>query len=208
MFDCDYRKGPENKYPAAQNDTEDAVLYVLAHPSVYDVNNITVSGSSAGGNMALSVSAHLGPQRIKGCVALYPAAVLAKPSEINRVLGRPQTKFRSGIVISSLVMKFFLWAYLKHDADVVERRCSPLFYDVSHYPKHVLIACGDADTLFEGCQRLADKLRSNGSQTHKLLRITGEAHEFNNFAEAPESFEWRDKFEAEAINLIRAARTT
>lgn len=210
VLDCDYRKAPEHKFPAAHNDTEDAVLYVLANPSLYDTKRITVGGSSAGGSMALSISAHLGPERIRGCFSLYPVTYITELERTKKTLIAPNPRFRSGIVIPDLVIKFFIRAYVGSDmSQINEPRLSPLYYDESRFPKHVFIACGDADSLYPNACKMLDKLHHHvGSElrsTRKMISIPQEAHEFNNFPEVDISYEWRHKVEDTAMGMIRAS---
>ncbi|KAF7974013.1 hypothetical protein HWV62_13519 [Athelia sp. TMB] len=79
VFDIDYRKAPEHLFPAALQDVEDVLVYIAASPEQFDASNIFVSGFSAGGNLALSTAASLGPERIKGVVGIY--APLDKQSD-------------------------------------------------------------------------------------------------------------------------------
>ncbi|KAK7959332.1 esterase/lipase [Apiospora aurea] len=56
VVDADYRKGPEDPFPAAMHDVEDALRWVAAQPDVYDVARVALSGFSAGGLLALVAS--------------------------------------------------------------------------------------------------------------------------------------------------------
>lgn len=210
VLDCDYRKGPENQFPAAHNDTEDAVFYVHANPKQFDVNRVTVGGSSAGACMALSLSARLGEQRVKGCFAMYPVTRLLPVERIHSSQHAISTTFRSGIVISDWAMKVFTLAYFTPKANMDDPRISPLLDEPSRFPKHVLLVCGEADTLYKGCRDFMVKITgsedgTNESMTRTFISIPNEAHEFNNFASVRESVEWRDKVEDSAIQMIRAA---
>lgn len=210
VLECDYRKAPENKYPAAHNDTEDAVLYVLANEHAYDTTRISVGGSSAGGNMALSLSARLGSERIKSCFALYPAAHLTHPERLDTVMGCVSDKFRSGVVIPHWCMKLFINAYTTPGTDMNDPRLSPMFYDASKFPKYVAVACGDADTLYRMSFDLMKKISGSASGTNvdgsrKFICVLNEAHEFNTFGRTRASQEERDRVEGEAINMIRAS---
>lgn len=210
VLECDYRKAPENKFPAAHNDTEDAVLYVLANDNVYDTNRISVGGSSAGGNMALSLSAHLGPERIKSCFALYPATQLVHPDRLDCIMGRANDEFRSGVVIPNWCMKLFINAYTTPETDMNDPRLSPIFYDASKFPKYVALACGDADTLYRMGFEFMKKITGSASGTNvdgsrRFICVPDEAHEFNTFYSARKSREERDMVEDEAISMIRAS---
>lgn len=209
VLDCDYRKAPEHKFPAAHEDTEDAVLYAIANPALYDAKRLTVGGSSAGGNMALSISAHLGPERVKGCFALYPAPSICRISEVNTTFKCTDPNYHSGVIIPNDVMTFFIESYTNSDEDTENPRLSPIQYPQEKFPKHVLIACGSADSLFESGRQMLDHLH-NGVEdelrtTRSFLSIPQEAHEFNNFPDASASIEWRDEMEEAAKALIRAS---
>ncbi|KAJ5572695.1 esterase/lipase [Penicillium hetheringtonii] len=74
VVDCSYRLAPENPFPAALNDVEDAVKYILNQPSVYDPTNFSIGGFSAGGNLSLAASACLfPPETFRSLIAFYPA---------------------------------------------------------------------------------------------------------------------------------------
>ena len=210
VLECDYRKAPENKYPAAHNDTEDAVLYVLANENTYDTTRISVGGSSAGGNMALSLSARMGSERIKSCFALYPAAQLTDPERLATVMGCVSDEFRSGVVIPHWSMKLFINAYTTPGTDMNDPRLSPIFYDASKFPKYVAVACGDADTLYHMSFAFMKKISGSASGTNvdgsrRFICVPNEAHEFNTFWTTRESREQRDLVEGEAIRMIRAS---
>ncbi|KAM3074346.1 hypothetical protein ACMFMF_006360 [Clarireedia jacksonii] len=57
----DYRLAPENPYPAALNDCQNALLHILAHPNLLPINPslLALAGSSAGGNIAAVLSHRL-----------------------------------------------------------------------------------------------------------------------------------------------------
>ncbi|KAJ3050143.1 hypothetical protein HK097_008868 [Rhizophlyctis rosea] len=59
VIDAEYRKAPENRFPAALNDVEDVISWVCTRPEVYDITKIAFSGFSAGGNLALAASSHI-----------------------------------------------------------------------------------------------------------------------------------------------------
>lgn len=58
VFNIEYSKGPENPFPAAQNDCYHALKYIYDHAEGYgiDRNRIAAGGDSAGGNLALSAA--------------------------------------------------------------------------------------------------------------------------------------------------------
>lgn len=75
VFDLDYRLAPAVRYPVPLNDVRDALAWVVAHASEYDVDpeRIGVFGSSAGGHLAVQLAATGNldsPTRLKAVVDL------------------------------------------------------------------------------------------------------------------------------------------
>ncbi|PVF95774.1 alpha/beta-hydrolase [Serendipita vermifera] len=60
VLDCDYAKSPEYPFPAPLEDARDVLDYVFASPSLYDTSKVTLSGFSAGGNLALTTGTSVG----------------------------------------------------------------------------------------------------------------------------------------------------
>ncbi|KAJ5053500.1 hypothetical protein NUH16_010572 [Penicillium rubens] len=50
VLDVEYRLAPENPFPAALNDTEDAINWVLEQPTKFDISKVAISGFSADGH--------------------------------------------------------------------------------------------------------------------------------------------------------------
>jgi acetyl esterase/lipase len=44
VLDADYRKGPEHVFPAAVNDAEDALRWVIGNPQRFDQDRILLGG--------------------------------------------------------------------------------------------------------------------------------------------------------------------
>lgn len=81
VIDCSYRMAPENPFPAALNDVEDAVKYVLSRPEEYDASHFSIGGFSAGGNLSLAASACLFPSdNFRSLIAFYPVLDLSSPA--------------------------------------------------------------------------------------------------------------------------------
>ncbi|WFD31740.1 hypothetical protein MSPP1_002779 [Malassezia sp. CBS 17886] len=206
VLDCDYRKGPESKFPAAEEDAEDqAVLCVMAHPTQYDTSRITVGGSSAGGQLALAMCVAFG-RKLAGCFALYPPSFRVRPGETKPP--PPNSTFRSGMVLRPWMSAVFREAYTPQDVTRNARFC-PILADVSNFPEHVLIACGDADTLFYDGEKMIEKIQRDGQGDHKthakFVSVPSEAHEFNLLPRSPESLHWRDRVYDAGIATLRAA---
>jgi acetyl esterase/lipase len=79
VISVEYRKGPENKFPAAHDDANNAYRWVLDNARAWggDPSRIAVAGESAGANLALNVAISArdgGWTQPKHVLAVYPIA--------------------------------------------------------------------------------------------------------------------------------------
>jgi acetyl esterase/lipase len=79
VVSVDYRRAPENRFPAAHLDAFAAWQWVLHHARTWggDSNRIAIAGESAGGNLAVNVAATARDQRIQlpiHMLLVYPVA--------------------------------------------------------------------------------------------------------------------------------------
>ncbi|KAL8659827.1 MAG: hypothetical protein Q9202_006926 [Teloschistes flavicans] len=86
-----YRFAPRHPYPAAHDDVEDAILWLVKNSEREfgaDPQLLTVSGSSAGGNLALGASLNIkkreGKGLVKGIVTFYTPVDLRIPPQDKR----------------------------------------------------------------------------------------------------------------------------
>ncbi|KAF7976669.1 hypothetical protein HWV62_6015 [Athelia sp. TMB] len=201
VYDIDYRKAPENPFPAAIQDVEDAVVHLGAHPDQFDASNIFLSGFSAGGNLALCTAAMLGPARIKGVAAFYSSVDCTTHDPIA-----PRTDFRDGHPISPWLRKLFYDSYALPGQARDDPRISSLFAPAESFPKHVYYACGDADTLHDPGAQLIKKLKDAGHGDATFVTIEHQAHGFDTGAkEGTESAVQRDQMYGDAVDMINRA---
>jgi alpha-L-fucosidase 2 len=78
-FTINYRLAPQHRWPAPQEDVENAIRWVRAHAKEYkvDVNRIALIGESAGGHLVSMVGA-----RAKGETALAAVVPFYAPSDL------------------------------------------------------------------------------------------------------------------------------
>ncbi|KZP25991.1 alpha/beta-hydrolase [Athelia psychrophila] len=204
VYDIDYRKAPENPFPAAIHDIEDAVAHLAAHPAQFDAANIFLSGYSAGGNLALSTAAMLGPERVKGVAAFYGSV------DLTRHHVAPAKDYATGGVIPPWLRNVFYDSYILPGQPRDDPRISSAFAPAASFPKHVYLACGDADTLYTPGKELVQRLKEAGHADATFEGIAREAHGFDKGAkEGTESAAKRDKMYAAAVDMInRAVGTT
>ncbi|KAN0063063.1 hypothetical protein ACQY0O_004226 [Thecaphora frezii] len=182
--DADYRKAPAHPFPAQTNDAEDVVAYFLSKPSLYDTENITVGGFSAGGSLALGVSTRYGSSRIRATTCVYPPADFTIPiASLPLLCPKP----RSGFPLPAWMSHLFNKCYILPGVDRTDPRLSPVFADPADFPKHVFIACGNGDTLYDGGKRLIEKLKQDESIDADFLHLEAEGHGFDKMPRHPES---------------------
>ena len=94
-----YRQAPEDKFPAAHEDTLAAYKWVLAHAAEFggDPKRVAVAGESAGGNMAADIAIAARDQHLQAPVAqvlIYPVAGndTSTPSYIENANAKPLSK--------------------------------------------------------------------------------------------------------------------
>ncbi|SPO31903.1 related to lipase/esterase [Ustilago trichophora] len=200
FVDADYRKAPEHPFPAASHDAQDLVNYILAHPNLYDPHRVTLGGFSAGGNLALVVGAHLGPQRIAGVAALYPAVDFTiKPGQ------RPlPTKDRpdSGFPLPAWMSNVFVDSYFVRQQDKSHPLCSVYYVDAARFPP-LLLASGQVDTLHYASEKLVRKLKDAGRTDARFISIEKEGHGFDKLARGPVSVKRRDHVYNEFADFLR-----
>lgn len=156
VLDIQYRLSPEHPFPAAIQDAEDVVNWVLSQPTLYDKSNLSLSGFSAGGNIALVTSSTLFPAHTFTTVlAFYPSVA---PYIDPGTLVAPQ---QGGRPLPVWVLRFFRKCYLQGGVDARDPRISPALADGDRFPGKVLIITAGYDTLAENAEKLARRLEGD-----------------------------------------------
>jgi len=172
---ADYRKAPENPFPAAHDDAYAAYRWAVENSASFggDSSRVAVAGESAGGNLALNVAirAHKeGVQMPLHMLLIYPIAGtdLDTPSYARNERASP---------LSKAGMAWFLDKYASHSSD----RQGPVLNlygeaDLSGLPPTTIVNA-EIDPLESDGKLLADKLRAAGVETQREV-YTGVTHEF------------------------------
>ncbi|KAH9840346.1 esterase/lipase [Teratosphaeria destructans] len=155
VLDADYRKAPEHPFPAAPDDVEDVVKYVLSRPEEYDVRRVSISGFSAGANLALSASGvTFPPGTFHSVLAFYP------PTDIHRDRYAPESKAPGGKgSIPAWVSTSFNDCYAPSPLDRKMPKMSPLYAEGERFPDRTLIVTCARDELCNEGEELAEKIR-------------------------------------------------
>lgn len=175
VLDVEYRVGPEHPFPAAVNDVEDAVKYVLDRPEEYKTSQVSVSGFSSGGTLALITLTLFPPGTFQSAIAFYPATNLARDPSLGKPPA-PDAKPRS-----TFATRIFRDAYIG-EMDRRDPRISPAYADASSYPANMLVITGELDSSALEAEELAEKAETEGvagGRNVTLRRMKGCGHGFD-----------------------------
>ena len=194
----DYRKLPENKLRHCHEDTQTAYRWLLEHGPQGPLTGaaagkLFVAGDSAGGNLALAVSAWA---RDRGLPA--PAAVVAMAPVTDGTFSSPSWRANSasdaflGPSVGRLLRiprsALLIGARLTNGVAPNDPQISPLLGDLAGLPP-TLIQVSRDEMLFDDARRYANKARTMGSPVE--LQVWPKlVHVFQGFApELPEANE-------------------
>ncbi|CAE6538047.1 unnamed protein product [Rhizoctonia solani] len=162
VLDCDYAKGgsPEWPFPAAPEDVQDVIAYVLANNEGYfDTSRIAIGGFSVGGTLALTAGASQSKGVLKGVIAMYPAADL---SIDHRTQSSPHLSEGNPNTFPPWLLDLGYSAYITPDTDLSDPRLSPANMNVSAFPECILLVVCEEDPLRDEALSLAKKLKAAG----------------------------------------------
>lgn len=190
VLDADYRKAPENPFPAALHDVEDTLRWI-ATQGQFDQHRIAVTGYSAGGNFALVAATTLRKKlshliSIPIVISVYPETDLSIPAKDKKV-AVPIKAIPAGI------LGFFNESYCPDDLVRRDPSVSPSFADPADFPETTVIITAEGDTLCSEADALAEKLKENGRKVvYHMFKDVG-----HGFDKSPQqgTLEWRQREE-------------
>ncbi|OOQ85082.1 putative esterase/lipase [Penicillium brasilianum] len=201
VLDVPYRLAPENPFPAALNDVEDAIKYALLCSKEFDRTRISLSGFSAGGNLVLAASATLfPPNTFHALIAFYPALDLASDAA-TKVAPDPK-----GRVIPIPVARLFNRCYVPPGVDRRDPRISPKYADLERFPHRMLMITAEGDSLALEGEDLAKNLEKLPGRHVVSERMAGCNHAWDKRTRAgtPQR-EARDRAYAMAVDMLNEA---
>jgi acetyl esterase len=151
----DYRRAPEEPFPAAVEDTVAAFAWLREHEGI-DPARIAVGGDSAGGNLSAVLCQQ---QKLHGeplprfQLLIYPATDMTRSMESHRL-------FAKGFYLEEASIDFYLAQYLGK-SDPRDPRASPLFGEVAGLPPALIFTAG-FDPLRDEGAAYAEKLADAG----------------------------------------------
>jgi len=199
VLDIQYRLGPEDPFPAAVHDVEDVVRWALKQSDEFDASRISISGFSAGGNLALvACSSLFPPATFQSVLAFYPSVeAFVDPN----TLVAPES---GGTPLPAWLLRFFKQCYVPSGIDAKDLRISPYFADPIRFPRNVLIIAAGYDSLALEAERLAAKLGED-TDRHVVYERMGKCdHAWDKIArEGTREWELKSKAYELAIELLQ-----
>ncbi|KAL5418094.1 hypothetical protein PMIN06_006063 [Paraphaeosphaeria minitans] len=196
VVDADYRKAPEDPFPAALQDVKDVLDWVASQPERFDATRVAVSGASAGGSLALIASSTLRASLkvdIRAALAHYPATDLSLKAE-DRVIPKPV------LPLPPAILELFYSNYVGTDVAMRrDPRVSPMYAKVEEYPRTVVIITCEGDTLSVEAKRLAEKLDDGSRKVVKCV-LEGMNHGYDVGAK-PGTKLWDSREKAHALMI-------
>ena len=174
VVSTDYRRAPENRFPAAHDDTFAAYQWVRANASQFkgDPARVAVAGESAGGNLAAAITLRARDQSIPlptYQVLIYPLTNYAfdTPSQLGNVNSAP---------LSSKDLPWFYERYLNNASEGANTLFSVLRANLQGLPAATVITA-DIDPLRSEGAAYAQKLSTSGVVVD-YRNYPGVTHEF------------------------------
>ena len=163
VFSVEYRKAPENPFPAAVDDCFCGLKFVFENGRNLSIetSKIAVGGDSAGGNLAAAISLiarDAGGPAVSFQLLIYPATDQrqAHPS----IDGNGE-----GYLLTRKVMRYFRGHYLPNKADWLDWRASPLLAKSLAGLPPVFVMTAGFDPLRDEGRDYADRLAQEGVKT-------------------------------------------
>ena len=156
VFVVDYRLAPQTPFPGAFDDCLRAYQWLVTH-SDSDPQMLAVLGDSAGGNLAVALTAAARDQRL----ALPERIALLSPLA-DLTLGGASIEQRKHLdpLVTREMLESSVVDYLA-GADPRDPRCSAIFADMQGFPP-MLIQVGANEILYDDATRIRDAATAAG----------------------------------------------
>jgi acetyl esterase len=176
VVSVEYRLAPEHKFPAGPEDCYAATQWVSANAATLGVDpaRLAVSGTSAGGTLAIAVALMArdrGGPRLAFQLPVYPATT----SELTS--GSQQEFADDGYILSRRDMEWFWGHYLANAADRTNPYACPAYAKSLSGLPPALVITAEYDPLRDEGEAFAARLREAGVPT-RLKRYEGVTHGF------------------------------
>jgi epsilon-lactone hydrolase len=155
----DYRLAPENRFPTAFEDCLAAYRWTICAGGT-DPQTVAVLGDSAGGNLAVAVTAAARDENLPlpSCVAVISPFADLTFSGASLELRKLADPYVTRELLESMADEYL------GGADPADPRCSSVFADLRDLPP-LLIQVGEDEILFDDAARIRDAARAAGVDT-------------------------------------------
>ncbi|KAL4888259.1 Alpha/Beta hydrolase protein [Aspergillus ambiguus] len=199
VIDVKYRLSPEKPFPAAINDVEDVVRWIMAQPEKYDLTRLSISGFSAGGNLAIVAAAVLFPKdTFHSVLTFYPGTDLASD---------PAGKIapdNCGRLIPPWIASFFHRCYIPVGVDARDPQISPLFADFSNFPSKLLVVTAARDNMAPEAEEFAMRVKKQTGHEPVLQRMEQCEHGWDKYPEGgPVQEEAKRRAYSMAVDMLK-----
>ena len=169
-----YRQAPENKFPAAHEDSFSAYKWVVENTAELggDATKIATAGESAGGNLAVSVALMAKKHGVKlpiHIVSVYPIAD-------GDVDSPSYEKYANAVPLNKDFMKWFFDQYVPNWSTNNDPLINLIDADLSGLPATTIINA-EIDPLENEGKVLAEKMKAAGIDVERKM-YEGVTHEF------------------------------
>lgn len=169
----DYRRAPENKFPAAHEDCYSAIRYAQKHAKELGANGkVAIAGDSAGGNIAASICHQAKKNKdvkISFQLLYYPWVDLNNTSASDKT-------FATGYFLETETLHWMRKQYL-NAGDEKNPIANPQFQtDFSNLPPALVIAA-ECDPIHDDAKMYYEKLANAGNGA-QFIEFGGILHDF------------------------------
>lgn len=174
VVSVEYRKAPENKFPAAHDDAYAAFLWVLANAASIggDPRKVALAGESAGGNLAAYVAIRARDEKKqppKHALLVYPLASTNTNSE-------SYVKYANAKPLSKAMLVWFTDKYFRTSQDAADPRIDLVNAKLTGLPPMTIINA-EIDPLRSDGELLAKRLKAADVPVEQKT-YEGVTHEF------------------------------
>jgi acetyl esterase len=196
VLSVDYRRPPEHRFPAAVEDVDAAVAWLIGSAAILgvDVSRLVVLGDSAGGNLAL-VAALRNPNVFAATVLVYPFVEATQQRESYR---------REAGGLGADEAAWYWQQYAGSRADLENPDLAPIDSEALHTLPPTLVVAAEHDPLVDEDVELARRMEAAGVPT-TLSTYPGMIH---GFWRRPEQFDAAEESLAEIATWLRATLST
>ncbi|KAJ5747325.1 esterase/lipase/thioesterase, partial [Penicillium nucicola] len=188
VITTDYRLAPENPFPAAVHDAWEAVLWAVTGVAGsrlelgFDMNKLTIGGSSAGGNLAAVMTQKALTHEAFAKHPGFRFQVLVVPVMDNTATVESSTTYKSYEHTAALPVDKMLWYrrhYLPNEVDWKSPDASPLLATADTFAKlpSALVVVAGLDVLRWEGEEYAKKMEEAGVAVEVKV-VEGVPHPF------------------------------